>query len=123
LLYQKTEIWHFYSYCINKSAKFQFYVIIKNRKYRGIHMKKLKMLIALLASLLLLSGCANAEEEVAVYYLNFKPEAAATWEKIAEEYTAETGVEVKILTAASGNYEQSLIPWRMLIFTKSYLFW
>ena len=48
------------------------------------------------------------KEVGSVYYLNFKPEAADSWEEIAAAYTAETGVEVKILTAASGNYEQTL---------------
>lgn len=57
---------------------------------------------------LLLAGCGTEEEVGSVYYLNFKPEAADAWEAIAAEYTAETGVEVKILTAASGNYEQTL---------------
>ena len=64
-------------------------------------------LVALMAALLLCS-CGEQEEVGSVYYLNFKPEAADTWEEIAEAYTAETGVEVKILTAASGNYEQTL---------------
>lgn len=54
-------------------------------------------------------GCGKIQKEQAtVYYLNFKPEAADTWEKIAEAYTEETGVQVKILTSASGNYEQTL---------------
>lgn len=43
-----------------------------------------------------------------VYYLNFKPEAADQWKKIAETYTKETGVKVNIRTAASGTYEQTL---------------
>lgn len=64
--------------------------------------------IFIAASLLLLSGCGSKKEEASVYYLNFKPEAAKTWEAIAKAYTEETGVEVKILTAASGNYEQTL---------------
>ncbi len=43
-----------------------------------------------------------------VYYLNFKPEVSQTWEDIAKRYTEETGVEVKVKTAASGQYEQTL---------------
>ncbi|GAA1181900.1 Maltose-binding periplasmic protein precursor [Corynebacterium glaucum] len=43
-----------------------------------------------------------------VYYLNFKPEQAKQFEAIAEEYTAETGVPVKVVTAASGSYMQTL---------------
>ena len=66
-------------------------------------------LVAVLTAVMLLCGCGESKEEAgSVYYLNFKPEAADTWEEIAAAYTAETGVEVKILTAASGNYEQTL---------------
>lgn len=43
-----------------------------------------------------------------VYYLNFKPEISEIWEDIAKKYTEETGVEVKVKTAASGQYEQTL---------------
>ena len=43
-----------------------------------------------------------------VYYLNFKPEADAAWQKLAEDYTAETGVPVKVVTAASGTYSETL---------------
>lgn len=43
-----------------------------------------------------------------VYYLNFKPEIADKIEELAEAYTEETGVEVKMVTAAGGTYEQTL---------------
>lgn len=43
-----------------------------------------------------------------VYYLNFKPEVDEIWQEIAAAYTAETGVEVKVVTAASGTYEEVL---------------
>lgn len=43
-----------------------------------------------------------------VYYLNFKPEVDAQWQEIAAAYTAETGVEVKVVTAASDTYEEVL---------------
>ena len=43
-----------------------------------------------------------------VYYLNFKPEVDEVWQEVAETYTAETGVEVKVVTAASGTYEEVL---------------
>ena len=43
-----------------------------------------------------------------VYYLNFKPEIGSDWEALAAQYTQETGVEVKVVTAASGTYEQTL---------------
>ena len=57
---------------------------------------------------LLLCGCTSEEDKAKVYYLNFKPEVAGIWEEIAEKYTEETGVEMKVLTAASGIYEQTL---------------
>ena len=43
-----------------------------------------------------------------VYYLNFKPEQDEQWQDLAKEYTKETGVDVTVLTAASGEYEKTL---------------
>ena len=43
-----------------------------------------------------------------VYYLNFKPEQEKQWLELAEIYTEETGVPVKVVTAASGTYETML---------------
>ena len=43
-----------------------------------------------------------------VYYLNFKPEQDADWQKLAADYTAQTGTEVTVITAADGTYEQTL---------------
>lgn len=43
-----------------------------------------------------------------IYYLNFKPEIAEVYENIAKDYEAETGVKVKVVTAAAGTYEQTL---------------
>lgn len=70
--------------------------------------KKIQVCGVLLLIVALLSGCGEKKESVSIYYLNFKPEAADTWEKIADAYEQETGVEVKILTASSGNYDQTL---------------
>ncbi len=50
----------------------------------------------------------NSTETGSVYYLNFKPEVAEVWTEIAEVYTEETGVPVKVQTAAAGTYEQTL---------------
>lgn len=44
-----------------------------------------------------------------VYYLNFKPEQDEAWQTLAEAYTAETGVPVTVVTAASGEYETTLM--------------
>lgn len=43
-----------------------------------------------------------------VYYLQFKPEQDKQWQELAKAYTKETGVDVKIVTAAEGKYEQTL---------------
>ena len=40
--------------------------------------------------------------------MNFKPEQDAQWQELAEIYTEETGVEVIVETAASGQYETTL---------------
>ncbi|WP_366012735.1 ABC transporter substrate-binding protein [uncultured Gemmiger sp.] len=44
-----------------------------------------------------------------VYYLNFKPEQDEAWQKLAATYTEETGVPVTVVTAASGQYETTLM--------------
>ena len=44
-----------------------------------------------------------------VYYLNFKPEAEEAWQALAKTYTEQTGVPVKVVTAASGEYETMLV--------------
>ena len=56
-----------------------------------------------------------AEEETeapaaagSVYYLNFKPEFDEALQSLAADYTAKTGVEVKVVTAASGTYSDTL---------------
>ncbi|MCL2784592.1 MAG: ABC transporter substrate-binding protein [Propionibacteriaceae bacterium] len=43
-----------------------------------------------------------------VYFLNFKPEVADVYTEIVAAYKEETGVDVKVVTAASGTYEQTL---------------
>ncbi|MDR1852146.1 MAG: ABC transporter substrate-binding protein [Propionibacteriaceae bacterium] len=56
------------------------------------------------------SGSSNEGSTTpeSIYFLNFKPEVAEVYEKIAADYKAETGTEVKVVTAASGTYEQTL---------------
>lgn len=43
-----------------------------------------------------------------VYFLNFKPEIAQVYQRVADAYKKETGITVTINTAASGTYEQTL---------------
>ena len=51
---------------------------------------------------------ATTEATGSVYYLNFKPEADEAWQKLAASYTEQTGVPVKVVTAASGTYDTTL---------------
>ena len=44
-----------------------------------------------------------------VYFLNYDVETDEAWQAIAAEYTAATGTEVKVLTAATGGYEWALL--------------
>ena len=43
-----------------------------------------------------------------VYWLNFKPEIDETLQALAKKYTEDKGVEVKVVTAASGTYYTTL---------------
>ena len=73
-------------------------------------MKK-RILSVLLAGVLAIgafAGCSGKSEKGSVYYLNFKPEQDAAWQKLAKEYTEETGIKVEVLTAAQGKYETTL---------------
>ena len=72
--------------------------------------KKAISLVAIAAmSVGALAGCGSSSDAKGkVYYLNFKPEAADQWTALAKKYTEETGVEVKVQTAASNTYEQTL---------------
>ena len=70
-------------------------------------MKKIVALVLALALCLALAMTASAEGSV--YYLNFKPEQDAQWQELAKLYTEKTGVTVNVVTAASGNYETTLM--------------
>ena len=71
-------------------------------------MKKMLTLALALCMILALAAPALAADEGAVYYLNFKPELDTALQQLAEDYTAETGVPVKVVTAASGTYGDTL---------------
>ena len=77
--------------------------------------KKLLSLFLILSVLtvpLTVSGCGMKSEKAkgkgTVYFLNFKPESAKVYEEIAKTYEKETGVKVKVQTAAANTYEQTL---------------
>ena len=71
-----------------------------------------KTSIALLAVLLIVSAlvsCSDKDAENEVYYLNFKPEVAEIYsEEIAPAFEEETGIPLKVVTAASNQYTQTL---------------
>lgn len=81
--------------------------MIKLKKYLTIALSAVMATVAL-------TGCSSTndgskdDEKGSVYYLSFKPEQEEQWKKIAEDYEKETGVKVKVVTAASGTYEQTL---------------
>ncbi|MBR5269751.1 MAG: extracellular solute-binding protein [Anaerotignum sp.] len=76
----------------------------------------MKRFIALMMSLVMCAGLAacggsdtSSDDTASVYYLNFKPEQDAQWQELAAAYTEETGVPVTVVTAASGEYETTLM--------------
>lgn len=78
-------------------------------------MKKKLFVIALIAAMVLTmfascgGGGSSDDGSGKVYYLNFKPEADEQWQSLAAAYTEETGVPVTVVTAASGEYETTLM--------------
>lgn len=56
------------------------------------------------------SGSSGDNGKGSVYFLNFKPEAADQWTALAKQYTDETGVQVKVQTAARAPMSSSSSP-------------
>ena len=86
-------------------------------------MKKQWLALALAASMVLglLAGCGSSSNggnspsggggssaSGSVYWLNFKPESDDVLQQVAKLYKDKTGVDVKVVTAASGTYKQTL---------------
>jgi len=81
-------------------------------------MKKLFAMLLAVVMVLSLVACAPQGEQGgeqggetakgSVYWLNFKPESDEALQEIAKMYKEETGVEVKVVTAASGTYNETL---------------
>ena len=71
-------------------------------------MKKriLSVLLAGAMAIACFAGCGSKKEMV--YYLNFKPEQEQQWLDLAKEYEKETGIKVKVVTKAGGEYESTL---------------
>ncbi|MCM1136003.1 MAG: ABC transporter substrate-binding protein [Clostridium sp.] len=53
-------------------------------------------------------AAASSDYTGTVRFLNFKPEVSDAMQEVAAAYTAETGVNIQIETAASGQYESTL---------------
>ena len=73
-------------------------------------MKKIVALV--IVACLCLALAISASADGAVYYLNFKPEQDTQWQELAALYTEQTGVPVTVVTAASGQYETTLMSER-----------
>jgi raffinose/stachyose/melibiose transport system substrate-binding protein len=77
--------------------------------------KTFLLFLAVLMSLSLAAGCGGASgasgtssDASQVYFLNFKPEISEVYAEIAAAYEEETGVAIKVGTAAAGMYESTL---------------
>lgn len=75
--------------------------------------KKLSLVLAMTMAATMLGGCLTTSAEESSYdgtirWLNYKPEVADAMQEIAAAYTEETGIDVQIETAASGQYEATL---------------
>ena len=74
--------------------------------------KVLALILAVVMCIGVFAACTDGNTDEAkgrVYWLNFKPESDATLQEVAKMYTDKTGIEVKVVTAASGTYNQTLI--------------
>ena len=81
-------------------------------------MKKFLALTLALVMTLALAACGSKSETPAgddassangsVYWLNFKPESDEALQQIAKLYKDTKGIDVKVVTAASGSYSQTL---------------
>ncbi|WP_160671518.1 ABC transporter substrate-binding protein [Clostridium sp. C8-1-8] len=74
--------------------------------------KLLALVMCVAVGSTILAGCGDkgksSSSSKEIYFLNFKPEIAQVYDKIAKDYEKEKGVKVKVVTAASGTYEQTL---------------
>ena len=73
-------------------------------------MKKIASIILALVLFGLIFSCSKKPKTQEIYFLNFKPEVAEIYEKkVAPAFEAENpGYKLKVVTAASGTYEQTL---------------
>jgi raffinose/stachyose/melibiose transport system substrate-binding protein len=72
-------------------------------------MKRIFVVLTIMVTVAaVLCSCSGKKKEPGVYLLNFKPEIDGQWKEVAAQFTAETGIPMKVVTAASGTYEQTL---------------
>ncbi|GHV95489.1 ABC transporter substrate-binding protein [Spirochaetia bacterium] len=70
--------------------------------------KSLLTALTMLLVAALFVGCGKKNTTPGVYLLNFKAEIDTQWNEVAAQFTQETGIPMKVVTAASGTYEQTL---------------
>ena len=74
--------------------------------------KKLFVLALAFAMVFAMTACGGGsssdDSTGSVYWLNMKPEADEALQELAAAYTEETGVECKVVTAASGTYSDTM---------------
>lgn len=77
-------------------------------------MKKKRFVASLMTLAMLvtmLSGCSfgsSSKKVTQIYFLSCKPEVKSVWEDVSAAYEKETGIKLKVLTAADGNHERTL---------------
>lgn len=77
-------------------------------------MKKRRFVASLITLAMLvsmLSGCSfgsSSKKVTQIYFLSCKPEVKSVWEEVSAAYEKETGIKLKVLTAADGNHERTL---------------
>ena len=71
-------------------------------------MKKAILGIVSMLFLIGAAGCGSEKQTASVRYWNTKPEVADVWEKIADEYYAETGVEVEIINPPTNSSDSTI---------------
>lgn len=87
-------------------ANYEYIILLKGKKF--MKTKITAFVTALLMLTLCLVSCGRKTDDKSVYFLNFKPEVAEVYERIAKDYYSETGITLNVVTAASNTYEQTL---------------
>lgn len=85
----------------------------------GNDMRKAKILVLMFCCVMCLAGCekkkempiagegGNAEHGI-VYLFNFKSEIRDQWVEVANQFTKETGIDMKVTTQSNNNYQEEI---------------